>query len=65
MDDTLQLREFDIAEVSWQFHSDALRHVRRLVFILEQKISPDEEWVLYAEGTLQTTSELMLVENFR
>jgi Tol biopolymer transport system component len=28
-------------------------------------VSPDEEWILYSEGPLQRTSELMLVENFR
>ena len=34
---------FDVAEVSWQTHAEALMGVRRAVFIVEQGVSEEEE----------------------
>jgi predicted GNAT family N-acyltransferase len=36
--------DFSVEPASWQGDLDALREVRERVFLLEQKIPPDEEW---------------------
>ena len=37
-------RAFTIAAADWQADGDALRHVRRVVFIDEQRVPEDLEW---------------------
>jgi len=44
MENPLALRQFDIAEANWKFQNKVLSDLRRLVFILEQKVPVEEEW---------------------
>ena len=37
-------QDFFVEPVSWRFDADALRAVRREVFIVEQQVPEDEEW---------------------
>ena len=44
MSKPLTVRQFDVAEANWKFQSEALKAIRRLVFVLEQKVPQEEEW---------------------
>jgi Tol biopolymer transport system component len=63
---TGRLREYAIHHLGFESCQETeLFRKEGLFFHQGLAVSPDEEWVVYAEGRLQTTSELMLVENFR
>jgi predicted GNAT family N-acyltransferase len=40
----VELRQFNIREADWQTDGNQLSNIRRLVFIVEQKVPKDEEW---------------------
>tara|TARA_R110002072_G_scaffold7773_2_gene41476 strand:- start:9090 stop:10571 length:1482 start_codon:yes stop_codon:yes gene_type:complete len=41
---TLEIRQFDLREASWVSDRNVLSNLRRLVFIVEQKVPQEEEW---------------------
>lgn len=40
----MEIRDFNIREASWDTQQGVLREIRRLVFIVEQKVPKEEEW---------------------
>ncbi len=40
----LELRNFNITEADWALDGNALSSIRKLVFIIEQRVPQDEEW---------------------
>lgn len=40
----MEIRKFNIREASWQADGKQLSNIRRLVFIVEQKVPQEEEW---------------------
>jgi len=40
----MNLRDFSIREADWKVDSEQLSNIRRLVFIIEQKVPREEEW---------------------
>lgn len=40
----MELRQFNTREADWQTDSNQLSNIRRLVFIVEQKVPKEEEW---------------------
>ncbi len=40
----MELRQFNTREADWQTDGNQLSNIRRLVFIIEQKVPKDEEW---------------------
>ena len=40
----MELRQFNTREANWQTDGNRLSNIRRLVFILEQKVPQNEEW---------------------
>jgi predicted GNAT family N-acyltransferase len=44
MSDELEIRHFNIREADWPTDGKQLSNIRRLVFIVEQKVSKEEEW---------------------
>ena len=40
----LSLRDFNIVEASWAQDGSVLSNIRKLVFIVEQKVPQEEEW---------------------
>lgn len=40
----MELRQFNTREANWQTDGNQLSNIRRLVFIVEQKVPKDEEW---------------------
>ena len=41
---SVELRQFNTREADWQTDGNQLSNIRRLVFIVEQKVPKDEEW---------------------
>lgn len=44
MTESLQIRQFNIREAAWETDGGQLSNIRRIVFIVEQKVPKDEEW---------------------
>ena len=44
MTEDLSIRQFNIREADWQADGSQLSNIRRLVFIVEQKVPKEEEW---------------------
>ena len=40
----LELRDFNITEADWVLDGNVLSSIRKLVFIIEQRVPQDEEW---------------------
>ncbi|MBT3832063.1 MAG: hypothetical protein HOF53_11450, partial [Gammaproteobacteria bacterium] len=40
----MELRQFNTREADWRTDGNQLSNIRRLVFIVEQKVPKDEEW---------------------
>ena len=44
MTEDFEIRHFNIREADWATEGNVLSNIRRLVFIVEQKVPPEEEW---------------------
>ncbi len=44
MADKLTIRQFDVREANWATEANLLSNLRRLVFVVEQKVPEEEEW---------------------
>lgn len=44
MTDELEIRHFNIREADWDTEGNVLSNIRRIVFIVEQKVPREEEW---------------------
>ena len=40
----MEIRQFNVVEANWELQGRALLEIRRVVFIVEQNVPPEEEW---------------------